>query len=71
MFYESWKLILKTEKKLWPSAQAENCRLALGLKRLDTPGLEPVLWLVFRIIELVYGTVESVYETKELGCVKL
>jgi len=33
-------LILKTEKNLWPSAQAENCRVALGLKRLDTPELE-------------------------------
>jgi len=33
-------LILKTEKNLWPLAQAENCRLALGLKRLDTPGLD-------------------------------
>jgi len=39
-------LISKTEKKLWPSAQAESCRLALGLKRLDTPGLEraTVVW---------------------------
>jgi len=36
-------LILKTEKNLWPSAQAENCRVALGLKRLDTPGLERLL----------------------------
>jgi len=44
-------LILKTEKNLWPSAQAETCRLALGLKRLDTPGIDPLQrlddWLLF------------------------
>jgi len=33
------KIDFITEKKLWPSAQADNCRLAIGLKRLDTPGL--------------------------------
>jgi len=28
---------------LWPSAQAETCRLALGLKRLDTPAVTSLL----------------------------
>jgi len=44
-------LVLKTEKKLWPLAQAENCRLALGLKRLDTPGVTHWISLVCASLE--------------------
>jgi len=52
--YNTYSLqILKTEKKLWPSAQAENCRLALSLKRLDTPGLDQQIPLLIQSVQTV------------------